>query len=223
MHVLPVAEVVKKEQEIAAQGTPLKELMARAGQSVYRYLLEKFPEKEGKKAVVFAGSGNNGGDGWVVAHLLAQAGWNVSLVSARAAEDIKAEPACETAVELCALWAGAPSKTPHLYLNPSTEELISLLTQADVIIDGILGTGFSQSSIRAPFDTWISLANQERTRRDVFCLAIDIPSGISADTGAASNPCFIADATVTMIAYKPAFAMEPCARYLGESILAPLV
>ncbi|MGN0301377.1 MAG: NAD(P)H-hydrate epimerase [Anaerotardibacter sp.] len=268
--VLPVAKVVEKEQEIAAGGTPLKELMARAGQSVCEYLLEKFPEMEDKTAVVFAGSGNNGGDGWVVAHHLAQAGWKVSLVSAKTALEIKAEPAHETAVELSRAWDALDTEksigsddsdstddgsigtsssdtdsnnagfacVPQLYLNPSDEELSTLLSEADVVVDGILGTGFSQTSIRAPYDSWIALANKERADREetqnkttndknvrgkLFCLAIDIPSGVSADTGLASIPCFEADATVTMIVYKPAFTMEHCAHHIGEAVLAPLI
>ncbi|MEE0704989.1 MAG: NAD(P)H-hydrate epimerase, partial [Adlercreutzia sp.] len=89
--VLDVAAVVALEQRIAKAGTSLLELMTRAGHAVAEAATQLQPSGGG--VVVLAGSGNNGGDGWVAAQDLADRGYAVTLVTKQAAPNLTAEPA----------------------------------------------------------------------------------------------------------------------------------
>lgn len=228
--VLDVADVAKLEQAIAAGGTSLAELMERAGNAIadeaQAHLAGPAP------VVVLCGSGNNGGDGWVCARALAQAGWPVTLVTPRPAEALTAEPAHSAALK--ALAAAQTNQLPLTVLvAPDANQLELELNEAHCIVDAILGTGFSGTEVREPYATWISLANQRRESA-LTCeqaghnvaariVAADVPSGMSAQTGLAAQPCIHADATVTMIVYKPGLMKPESTRYTGTLKLAPLI
>lgn len=98
--VLDVTEVVALEQRIASEGTSLLELMTRAGMALAQ-AVEKATVPEGR-VVVLAGSGNNGGDGWVAASRLAEAGRNVALATKTLPEGLSAEPARTAAMDAMA-------------------------------------------------------------------------------------------------------------------------
>ena len=228
--VLDVADVAKLEQAIAADGTSLAELMERAGDAIADEVQAQLSCPA--PVVVLCGSGNNGGDGWVCARALAQAGWPVTLVAPRAAEALTAEPAHSAALK--ALAAAQTNQLPLTVLvAPNAEQLKPELDEAHCIVDAILGTGFSGTEVREPYATWISLANQRRESA-LACeqaegdaatriVAADVPSGMSAQTGLAAQPCIHADATVTMIVYKPGLVKPEAARYTGALKLAPLI
>ena len=228
--VLDVADVAKLEQAIAADGTSLAELMERAGDAIADEVQAQLAGPA--PVVVLCGSGNNGGDGWVCARALAQAGWPVTLVTPRAAETLTAEPAHSAALK--ALAAAQTNQLPLTVLvAPNAEQLEHTLSEARCIVDAILGTGFSGTEVREPYATWIRLANQRR-KSALACeqaegdaatriVAADVPSGMSAQTGLAAQPCIHADATVTMIVYKPGLLKPESARYTGTLKLAPLV
>ena len=95
--VLDVADVVALEQRIADDGTPLSTLMERAGAAVAEAVCNH--ADEGSNVTILAGTGNNGGDGWVAARLLAESGRNVTLACPVAAADLTAEPARSAALE----------------------------------------------------------------------------------------------------------------------------
>lgn len=228
--VLDVADVAKLEQAIAAGGTSLAELMERAGDAIADEVQAQLSCPA--PVVVLCGSGNNGGDGWVCARALAQAGWPVTLVTPRPAEALTAEPAHSAALK--ALAAAQTNQLPLTVLVvPNAEQLEHTLSEARCIVDAILGTGFSGTEVREPYATWIRLANQrrksalacEQAKGDVATriVAADVPSGMSAQTGLAAQPCIHADATVTMIVYKPGLVKPEAARYTGTLKLAPLV
>ena len=228
--VLDVADVAKLEQAIAADGTSLAELMERAGDAIADEVQAQLAGPA--PVVVLCGSGNNGGDGWVCARALAQAGWPVTLVTPRAAETLTAEPAHSAALK--ALAAAQTNQLPLTVLvAPNAEQLEHTLSEARCIVDAILGTGFSGTEVREPYATWIRLANQrrksalacEQAKGDVATriVAADVPSGMSAQTGLAAQPCIHADATVTMIVYKPGLVKPESARYTGTLKLTPLV
>lgn len=228
--VLDVADVAKLEQAIAADGTSLAELMERAGNAVADEVQAQLSCPA--PVVVLCGTGNNGGDGWVCARALAQAGWPVTLVAPRAAEALTAEPAHSAALK--ALAAAQTNQLPLTVLvAPDANHLELELNEAHCIVDAILGTGFSGTEVREPYATWIRLANQRResasSRKQVEhnvatrIVAADVPSGMSAQTGLAAQPCIHADATVTMIVYKTGLVKPEAAHYTGTMKLAPLV
>ena len=197
---------------------------------------------------ILCGSGNNGGDGWVAARELARAGCAIDLVTKRPAREISAEPAHEQALLTEAI-ASEPANTPReglhktaasaptapqttaaqhaepgaiaIHVSPSHGELACLLAAADVIVDAILGTGFSGDSVLAPYDAWIRLANEQRAR-GARIVAADVPSGLSAQTGKAAEPCLKAHETVTMITSKPGLEMPYAFAFCGTVRVAPL-
>lgn len=296
-HVLPVADVVKLEKEIAKSGTSLSTLMERAGRALAKAALDEAQatasqhgssnatQRQGDAIshdprdnqndnadrtsndshtaeasdssdenqaaphiAILCGSGNNGGDGWVAARELARAGCAVDLVTKRPAREISAEPAHEQALLTGAIVseatnaahaglrqtaASAPTApqttaTQHaepgaiaIHVSPSHGELACLFAAADVIVDAILGTGFSGDSVLAPYDAWIRLANEQRAR-GARIVAADVPSGLSAQTGKAAEPCLKAHETVTMIASKPGLETPYAFAFCGTVHVAPL-
>lgn len=126
-------------------------------------------------------------------------------------------------------------QTIHLLINPTNEEVEASLSKADLIIDAILGTGFSGDTVREPFSTWIELANQQKVRekarntdqptsntRNARIIAADVASGFSAQTGTAAKPCIVADHTVTMITLKTGLVQPSAKTYCGTIRVAPL-
>ena len=201
------------------------------------------------RIAILCGSGNNGGDGWVAARELARAGCAVDLVTKRPAGDISAEPAHEQALLTEAVafetanaahgsslqTATAHQASPQaataaqhassgaiaIHVSPSDDELASLLAAADAIVDAILGTGFSGNTVLAPYDAWIRLANEQRSR-GARIVAADVPSGLSAQTGKAAEPCLKAHETVTMITSKPSLETPYAFAFCGTVRVAPL-
>lgn len=108
-----------------------------------------------------------------------------------------------------------------IHVSPNHGELACLLAAADVIVDAILGTGFSGDSVLAPYDAWIRLANEQRSR-GARIVAADVPSGLSAQTGKAAEPCLKAHETVTMIASKPGLETPYAFAFCGTVRVAPL-
>ena len=243
---LDVARVVQLEQEIAAGGTPLAELMDRAGAAVahrVEQILDEieagtYPREVAREsyapepiAVVLCGSGNNGGDGWVAAELLAKAGRNVCVVCAKPPSAQPARDAATRALaELRALGAcmvegeadlplnddGSIGHFPLVLVNPQGRTLARAMWSARVVVDAILGTGFAYGSVRDPYAGWIFRANQCCGHHAT--LAVDVPSGVNAQTGADAKPRILADETLTMMVRKPGLVAPEC----GVVRVAPL-
>ncbi len=213
--VLDVADVVALEQRIARDGTSLLKLMTRAGTALARAV--EVHAVPGAAVVILAGSGNNGGDGWVAARALAAADRNVTLVSKIVPEELTAEPARTAALE------SASTGSFDLAIAPSDAELARLLDNADVIVDAILGTGFVHDQVREPYATWIRQANGAHRKHGVRIVAADCPSGLSAQTGATASECITAGETVTMIVPKTGLLESQARPYVGTLLLAPLI
>lgn len=166
--------------------------------------------------VVLCGSGNNGGDGWVAAEDLAQRGCAVRVITPCTPEDIKAEPAHEAAMR-----ATAQLSPANILVAPAHDEFTKALAAADIIIDAILGTGFSGDAVREPYAAWIKAAN-ERRAEGALTVAADVPSGLSAQTGKAADPCIKADLTVTMMTLKPGLVTPYAFAFCGGVRVAPI-
>ena len=212
---LDVADVVALERAIDASGTSLAELMDRAGCAIAHRVHEGNPLA---RVAILCGNGNNGGDGWIAARELAAYGHDVRLVTLRHPDDIKAQPAHDAAMETLPLLA---ERGVDILVDPSESLVKKALDDADVVIDALLGTGFAGETVKHPFDAWIALANDSRAR-GAFVVAADTPSGLNAQTGAASSPCIIADETVTMIVPKTGLVAREASSHVGVLRVAPL-
>ncbi|MEG2982060.1 MAG: NAD(P)H-hydrate epimerase, partial [Raoultibacter sp.] len=137
----------------------------------------------------------------------------VTLISPRIAEAVEAEPARSCA--LAVFRRAAQNKAPlRVLIDPDPELLAEIINDSEIIIDALLGTGFSGENMREPMDAWVRLANEaRRTHEDTRIIAIDVPSG-------AAIPCIEADYTVTMLAYKPGLLVEDAQAFCGTTSLA---
>lgn len=220
--VLDVERVVELEREIERRGTSLATLMRRAGIALAREA-RRAAEAAGcgadRRIAVLCGNGNNGGDGWVAARVLAEEGFGVDVVCATPPERLSAHPAREAALEAQA----ALARHPHarIVANPDPSSLGAVLAGAQVAVDALLGTGFEHDTVRAPFDGWIEAACAERSR-SLRIVAADVPSGMNAQTGKAARPCIKADITVTMIASKPGLVTPYAFAFCGAVRVAPI-
>lgn len=220
--LLSVEDIRTLETLISINGCSMFELMHRAGVASAQYVIEHFPSAD--RVVIVCGKGNNGGDGWVAARYLSTHGVPVTLITPPS-ESITAEPACSHAHIV--LDDIASNKTPLLiHIEDPHEnelgELSSTLTSKSIIIDAILGIGFSGAEIRTPFDAWVTWMNAQRGISGATILALDIPSGLHADEGTYARTTTHAQATITMLASKRAFTSENVT-FTGEVTCATLL
>lgn len=171
---------------IEIHGIPGFTLMQRAGESAWHALLAYWPEVQ--QLEIFCGTGNNGGDGFILAALAIEAGVDVHVWLAGPDERIRGD--ARSAYEL-ALSRQVP-------VNPAADfSACPLPDQQCVIVDALLGTGLS-GEVRGGVLSLIDLINNS----ELPVLAIDIPSGLCSDTGRVLGKAVHADATVTFIGRK---------------------
>lgn len=176
---------------IEEDGLPSLVLMERAGQRVYEWLGKWFAPVQNKRVAVVCGKGNNAGDGLVVARYLFESGVHVQVYLTL--------PPGEFTGDAAAQWRITQS------LNMPATQLSSppppnFFASYDLILDALLGTG-AQGEVKEPFRTVIESIN--RSGKPV--VAIDIPSGLNADTGHVMGAAIQADYTVTMALPKRGF------------------
>jgi NAD(P)H-hydrate epimerase len=179
---ITVKQMMQIEENGHRMGFLRKFMMENAGASAVRRLQEKFDNLSSKNILVFAGLGNNGGDAFVIARHLAGYGSKVTVVLLGLPEKIKTEESS---------WNWQLLKKMNS-IKLITSEKVSFKPTADIIIDGILGTGIS-GTIREPYASAIKVINDT----PAFKLAVDVPSGLDPDTGNTSNIYVKADVTIT--------------------------
>ncbi len=176
------------------------ELMRRAGAAAFRYLREHWPAA--RRIAVVSGTGNNGGDGYVLAALARDAGLEVAVLQVGApAEKGDARQAWQ-ALEV----AGVP-----------VAHDAGVLSQVELIVDALFGIGLNrvlEGEVRAV----ISCINAQA----LPVLSLDIPSGLHALTGAVMGEAVRASATVTFIAHKPGLHTGAARAHTGAITLADL-
>jgi NAD(P)H-hydrate epimerase len=178
------AEQVRELDRVAIQteGIAGFTLMRRAAQATFRLLLAVYPEPE--KITVFCGTGNNGGDGYVVATLARQHGIAVEIIQCGAVDKIQGD----------ALQARQHALQDGVVV---TEFHSGLTLDAGVVVDALLGTGLS-GEVRGVAAAAIDLINA--SGRPV--IAVDIPSGLCSDTGQVLGKAVIAAHTISFIGLK---------------------
>ena len=169
-------------------------LMENAGRAVTDEIAKRLNGVTGLNVVVFAGLGNNGGDGMVTARHLASRGARVVVILAGDPERIRTREARENYERLANLF----HTVDIIVFRPERVNMIrNLCKKADVLIDALLGTGL-KGSVREPYKTLISIFNESNGLK----LAVDIPSGLDSDTGEVLDISTRVDFTVTFHAMK---------------------
>ncbi|HTF90036.1 MAG TPA: NAD(P)H-hydrate epimerase [Planctomycetota bacterium] len=193
---------------LSEYGIPGIVLMENAGRGVAESLLREFDSKT-VRVVFLCGPGNNGGDAFVAARHLHNAGIAVRLF---ATSDSKGDAA----------WARGVAERMGLVASPIAEasQLDVLRPSFDgdvVLVDALLGTG-AEGVPRGAIAGALRAAAKAKPRLRV---ALDLPSGLDAQTGKIHDPCFRADLTLTFAARKPGLSAEVCGRVTVIDIGAP--
>lgn len=193
------------EAAITRLGIPGIVLMEHAAQSVRR-VSDHLRRQHGLRRVLIAcGPGNNGGDGYALARLLVNDGIDTHII---ALGEPKEGSDAATNAAIC-------RSMKIDIVGP--EELSELLDTPSLIIDALFGNGLDR-----PLEEKAAGIVAQLNAADSPILAVDIPSGLDADTGRATGQCVRADCTVTFVALKPAMLEVGSERYLGEVIVGDI-
>lgn len=161
-------------------------LMTRAGEAAFGLLRRQWPAA--RQVAIVCGAGNNGGDGYVLALLVAHAGLHPTLYASAPRGTLQGD----------ALLMAERAETEGIEVVDLSEQLVLPSFQdADVVVDALLGTGL-RGPVRASLETLVESINQSGKP----VLSLDIPSGLNADSGTASGAVIRADHTVTFIGVK---------------------
>jgi NAD(P)H-hydrate epimerase len=199
--IVTVEEMIAIEKEADAAGLTYDQMMENAGKSVADHILVRWSDIDKCQILVLVGPGNNGGDGLVAGYYLSQAGAKVSyyLLKDRSTDDENFKRVQEAQAQI----ATYPKDKSFTTLN-------ALIETSDIIVDGVLGTGFKlplqETAARLLGEVKQSLTQIEGGLRVV---AIDCPSGMDCNSGEAASECIHADLTVTLAATKIGLLKHP--------------
>lgn len=214
-HAVPLldADAARAGDEAAvAAGDSWSGLMARAAGALARGVLDVAGRGYGLRVVLVVGSGNNGGDGWAAAPLLARRGAHVTVLSTA---PLDAELSDEAAANRTR-WVAGGGRTVVAPEDPS-----AVLSGADVVVDCLLGTGATGAPRDAMADVVVAIGDVQEGG-GVRVVACDMPTGVDADTGVVHDPAIRADLTVTFGARKRGLLLAPGCWQAGEVVVGDL-
>jgi NAD(P)H-hydrate epimerase len=197
------------KRAIAEFGIPGLVLMENAGRACVAEIIAGFGQSG--RAFVLAGKGNNGGDGFVIARLLIEAGWNVTVLILAELQQISGDAAVnlEKLPTSVIAFCTDPDHLSDLYCED--------IFQADLIVDAIFGTGL-RSDLSGIYREAIELVNS--SGRPI--LSVDIPSGIHGTTGRPLGNAVRADITVAFAFAKLGHILYPGAEHTGRLVVADI-
>ena len=190
-----VAQMKQIEHDADARGLSYPQMMENAGMAAAKLLTERCPGII-RSLAVFCGTGNNGGDGFVLARALCRKGAEVRIVL------VGGEP--KTPDARLNFDRAAQLGIPMWQADSLNQAARAWIHSADAVVDAIYGTGF-HGELRPAGREACALLNGAAG----FCLALDLPSGLAADTGEAAEGTVQADLTVTFHASKPCHRLNP--------------
>lgn len=193
-------------------GIPGPVLMENAGVQVVKAIQENLGSIRDKHIAIFIGRGNNGGDGFVVARHIDNLGGHARIYLLSHPDTIEGD----AKVNLDIISKMNIEIIP-VYDEESIDQIEQELLGFDIIIDAILGTGI-KGTVKGHFAAVIEVIN--KTPR--FVIAVDIPSGLSTDTGQICGCCIHAQKTVTFARPKLGLLLYPGVDYVGELIIADI-
>jgi NAD(P)H-hydrate epimerase len=181
--------------------TPSLSLMENAATQVTRVLLDRYFNP--RSAAVVCGKGNNGGDGMAVARLLRQHGWTTTILLLEPYTVLKQDPLEN--------WNRALKSGVRCLDQVSTDDLPALLKESDIVVDALFGTGLSKplEGIHGDAVEAINSSGEE-------IWSIDVPSGLSSDSGDIIGRAVHATGTIALAALKYCHVMPPASELCGE-------
>lgn len=204
-----VSEMRAVDRAASEKGSvPSVVLMENAAIACVNELRKDFPDLGNKRAAVFCGKGNNGGDGFAVARHLYRAGADVSVYLVCGNEfsgDAKINFDIIKKMNI------------NIDVISDTENLKYLVRSHDIIIDAIYGTGIHGTLGGISYDVI-----NEINENSKYTLSVDVPSGMDSDSGEICGTMIRADKTVTFAAYKVGMLMFPAADCVGEIVVADI-
>ncbi len=195
--ILSVAEMGAADRAAVAAGTLGTVLMQRAGAGVAAVIQERYAPRP---VVVLCGPGNNGGDGYVAARLLAEAGWPARTASA-ARTGLRGDAAAAAR-----LWTG-----PDSPLGPAS------IDGAELVVDALFGAGLSK-----PLDPELQVLLRAAEMSGAPIVGVDLPSGLPGDSAAPLEYAPACALTVTFHRKKPAHVLEPGRGLCGEVVVVDI-
>jgi ADP-dependent NAD(P)H-hydrate dehydratase / NAD(P)H-hydrate epimerase len=209
MRIVTASEMYAIDRYTIQQiGMSEESLMENAGQAAARVLLERVPPSQ--RVAVLAGTGNNGGDGFVVARVLKSYGYETDLWLIPPREKVKG--AAKKALEI---YENAGNESKHYIGNE--KEFAEQLPRYDVVIDALLGIG-AKGAPRSPYKDIIERMNEID---GLIVYSIDVPSGVPADGGEVET-AVQADVTISIQYPKPSAFTFPSADYYGEMVVVDI-
>lgn len=209
MKILTAEEMQAADRRTAEAGIPLPQLMDAAGSAVAAFCLRRYPAA--KAVTALCGKGNNGGDGFVAARMLAVRGLSARVLLLGAAADVKGD----AAGALAQLRSEAPM-VPIVEIAESAQLTAELGKPADLLVDAVVGTGF-----KPPLRGLAEEARNLIAESSIPVVSVDLPSGWNADSmNQSEDGAFRSDAVVTFTVPKLAHAFG----YLtaGPVVVAPI-
>jgi len=209
MKVLTAAETRDVDRLTSERhGIPSLTLMENAGKSVVAFIKQRFTKLVRRRIVVLCGKGNNGGDGFVVARHLLEMGVRPSIYLFAEASEIRGDAATNLK-----RWQDAARELHVVRSSAEWQAGKAALASTDIIVDALLGTG-----VRGPVEGLMREAIDDINRRRPECavVAVDIPSGLSADTGEIQGAAVAANYTVTFTAPKVGFFLGTAYLQVGQ-------
>jgi NAD(P)H-hydrate epimerase len=193
----------------AEAGIPSLELMENAGHGAAELALSRFPDE--RRVLVLAGLGNNGGDGYVVARLLTTHGREVRVLSLDDTARLRGDALANQRA-----WVDAGGALAHLD-DASLPVLDTALAEADLVVDALFGTGLDRElgGLARTVVTRLNAAGKP-------VLALDLPSGLDADTGTVLGVAVRADVTVTFAGLKRGLCTPRGRAQAGEIHVIPI-
>ena len=190
--ILSIEEMYRADALAIAAGVPGRTLMENAGRGISDAIQARWSPRP---VAVLCGPGNNGGDGFVAARLLSEAGWPVKLARLGDAGALKGDAAANAE-----RWTGA--------VQPMTTDV---LEEAALVVDALFGAGLARALEGACAEVIAAI-----DARWLTCVAVDVPSGIHGDSGRVLGIAAHADLTVSFFRPKPAHYLMPGREYRGE-------
>ena len=211
MFILTTQEMQQADrQAIESYGIPSVVLMENAAGAVTDVILKKYPKAQ--RIIILCGKGNNGGDGLAAARLLHNKGLSVDVFLFAPFKDMQGDANINLSI---AQKMGASIQT--ILTEAQLQEQFPALSAADLLVDALFGTGL-QRPLEGLWAAAVDILNAVQTP----VLAVDIPSGLDASTGAVPGPAVSADTTVTFGALKIAHVFAPASAYCGEVVVGDI-